>query len=687
MADNGYFVGVDIGGTFTDLVAVDRSTGDVTVHKTPSTPPTFVEGVLAGLDELPFAASEIGALVHGSTIGTNALIERRGAPTALLTTRGFRDVLLVARATRPDVYNLRWSPGDPLVPRRHILTARERIDASGAISTPLDEDDVRHAAEAVRARGLTSVAVCFLNSFLNPAHERRARDILTDVLPDVHISISSEVFPEIREFERTSTTVVNAYLAPLLSEYLDQLQAGLHERGMDGNLLVVHSGGGVMTPRATKEIPARTCYSGPAGGVAGAAYVGALAGASDVISMDMGGTSCDVALIRDAQPPVTPGLHVEHTVYVGFPSVDLTTIGAGGGSIAWIDPAGALKSGPHSAGANPGPACYQRGGTEPTTTDAHCVLGRLDPEGLLGGRVRLHPPAAEEAVRSRIAGPLGWSVEEAASAIIRLANANMVNAIRLVSVQRGHDPRAFGLVAFGGAGGLHAAEIAIEMGIPRVILPRYPGLASAFGMLHVDVRHDFIRPVFRREHDMDLDAVNDLIAELEREARDVLRSEGAESEDVSLHRQFDMKYFSQSSYLTLDGPAGELDRDDVTSLAADFNAAHAREFGYAMPADKASTEFGHVRIVARAEVPKPQLGELAAGTRDPEPVQTRAVYFTTRRTWLDTPVYTREGLGPGATVKGPALVKQFDTTSLVPPGATATLDRYGNMLIDILEVA
>jgi N-methylhydantoinase A len=682
-----YYVGVDIGGTFTDLVAVDRDDGSVIVHKTPSSPPTFVEGVLTGLDELPFEVSEIEALVHGSTIGTNALIERRGAPTALLTTAGFRDVLLVARSTRPDVYDLRWSPGKPLVQRRHILEARERMDASGQVLTPLEEDDVRHAARAVVARGLRSVAICFLNSFLNGDHERRAREILQEIAPDVHVSISAEVFPEIREFERTSTTAVNAYLAPLLSEYLERLQDGLATRGMDGNLLVVHSGGGVMTPRATRAIPARTCYSGPAGGVAGAAYVGTLAGARDVITMDMGGTSCDVALVRDGRLPVTPGLNVEHTIYVGFPSVDLTTIGAGGGSIAWIDAAGALKSGPHSAGANPGPACYQRGGEEPTTTDAHCVLGRFIEEGLLGGRLRLDREAAERAIRTRIADPLGWSVEDAAAAIVRLANGNMVNAIRLVSVQRGHDPRAFALVAFGGAGGLHAAEIALEMSIPRLVLPRFPGLASAFGMLHVDVRHDLIRPIFRREEDLDAGAVNDVIAELEREAREVLHAEGADAADVNLQRQFDMKYFSQSSYLTLDGPGGELAAADFEALVADFNRLHEQEFGYAMPRDKASAEFGHVRVVAQAQIPKPQLGELAGGDAEPAPVRTQHVYHSFSGQWLDTPVYMRESLAAGATLKGPALIAQFDATSLIPPGASATVDRYGNMIIDIDEVA
>lgn len=682
----GYYVGVDIGGTFTDLVAVDRADGSVTVHKTPSTPPTFVEGVLAGLDELPFDASAIAALVHGSTIGTNALIERRGSPTALLTTAGFRDVLLVARSTRPDVYNLRWAPGAPLVPRRHILTARERVDASGRVLAPLDEGDVRHAARAIAARGLRSVAICFLNSFLNPEHERRARDIIAATLPDVHVSISAEVFPEIREFERTSTTVVNAYLAPLLSSYLERLQEGLMARGMRGDLLVVHSGGGVMTPRATREIPARTCYSGPAGGVAGAAYVGALAGAGDVISMDMGGTSCDVALVRDGRLPVTPGLHVEHTVYVGFPSVDLTTIGAGGGSVAWIDGAGALKSGPHSAGAIPGPACYQRGGEEPTTTDAHSVLGRFPEEGLLGGRLRLDRAAAERVIRERIAEPLGWAVPEAAAAIVRVANANMVNAIRLVSVQRGHDPRAFALVAFGGAGGLHAAEIAQEMGIPRLVLPRFPGLASAFGMLHVDVRHDFIRPLFKREQDLDAAEVRDLVADLEREAREVLHAEGAEAGDVRLQRQFDIKYYSQSSYLTLDGPGGDLSGEHLTALVRDFNRLHEREFGYAMPPDKASAEIGHVRVVAQAQISKPRLAELPAGGAEPRPVRTQSIFHSGPGRWLETPVYLRDAVAVGATLKGPALVTQFDATSVIPPGASATVDRYGNILIDILEV-
>jgi len=677
-----YFVGVDIGGTFTDVVAVDSTSGDITVRKVPSTPPTFVEGILDGLDKLPFQLEDVDLFVHGSTIGTNAIIERRGAPSCLLTTEGFRDVLLCARATRPDVYDLRWRPGPPLVLRRNVFEVTERVDYLGRVVTEIDLDTVREAAKRINARGIQAVAICFINSFVNPEHERAARDVIVQECPDVHVSISSEVFPEIREFERTSTAVVNAYIAPVTEQYLQRLTGGLQERGLGSDLLIVHSGGGIMSEQRTRQLPARTCYSGPAGGVMGGAYVGGLAGFKNVITMDMGGTSCDVALVADGAPLVKPGLHIEHTIPVSFPSIDIQTIGAGGGSIAWIDPGGILKSGPASAGAIPGPACYSRGGEEPTTTDAHCVLGRLGETGLLGGELKLDVDKARAAIKSRIADPYDWSVEEAADAILKVANANMIHAIRLVSVEQGYDPREFALVSFGGAGALHAAELAAELGIPNVIYPRYPGLASAFGMLQVDLKHDLIRPVFQRESQIDSAQINATLQELEEEAKSLLVREGIDPSSIRLQRQFDLKYFPQSSYLTLPGPDGELDEAQMKALIESYNATHEKEFGYSMPRDKVEVEIGHVRLIAEGPIEKPQLKRRPEGASTGTP-RTGQVYFSSAGDWVPTKIYDRERLGVGMSVEGPAVIEQFDSTCLIPPGATATVDEYESLLVHV----
>ncbi|MPZ68566.1 MAG: hydantoinase/oxoprolinase family protein [Actinobacteria bacterium] len=677
-----YFIGVDIGGTFTDIVAVENDTGEIIVGKVPSSPPTFVEGILDGLDRLPFSLDEVELFVHGSTIGTNAIIERRGAPTALLTTSGFRDVLLCARATRPDVYDLRWRPGPSLAQRRNIFEVDERMDYLGRVVTELRAEDVRTAARKIKARGIEAVAICFLNSFVNADHEQLARDILREECPDIHISISYEVFPEIREFERTSTAVVNAYIAPVTENYLTRLSAGLTERGMQSDLLIVHSGGGIMSEDMTRKIPARTCYSGPAGGVMGGAYVGSLAGLANVITMDMGGTSCDVALVADGEPLIKPGLHIEHNIPVSFPSIDMQTIGAGGGSIAWIDPGGILKSGPASAGAVPGPACYSRGGELPTTTDAHCVLGRLGETGLLGGELKLDAEMARAAIKTHIADPYGWSVEVAANAILKVANASMINAIRLVSVEQGYDPRDFALVSFGGAGALHAGDLASELGIPTVVFPRFPGLASAFGMLHVDLKHDLIRPLFMRESQISAAQINEVLADLENEALTLLAREGIDKSDVSLQRLFDLKYFPQSSYLTLPGPEGELTDEDVHDLIRLYNETHEREFGYSMPPDKVEVEIGHVRLTAEGPIEKPQLRERPLEGANAVP-RKRQVWFASAGDWVATDVYDRERLGSGTELQGPAVIEQFDSTCLIPPGASATVDPYENLLVRV----
>lgn len=681
--DKGSFAGVDIGGTFTDIVAVDEATGELTVKKVPSTPPTFIDGILSGLGDLGTPLSEIRLLVHGSTIGTNAVLERKGAKTALVTTKGFRDVLRVARATKPDTYDLRWEPPAPLVPRRDVFDVTERVNYKGEAIAPLDEGEVRALKDKIEKRGIEAVAISFLNAFINGEHELRAAEILSEVCPDLHISTSSGVFPEIREFERTSTTVVNAYLQPVADQYLSDLTKGLAELGFAGDLLVVHSAGGVMTEETARRIPARTCYSGPAGGVMGGAYIGELAGFGDVITMDMGGTSTDVAVVKSGKPVVSPGLQIEHNIPVRFPSIDVQTIGAGGGSISWTD-RGLLKNGPHSAGANPGPACYGWGGDQPTNTDANLVLGRLGEAGLIGGDLTLDRDRAVEAINEHVAEEYGWASEEAAAAMLRVANANIVNAIRLVTLQKGQDPRDFTLVPFGGAGPLHAVEVARDLGIPKVLVPLFPGLASAFGQLHVDLRHDLTRPLFRRQSELDLAEFNGLWEELEEEAHSILvGQEGIDADKIRLERQADLKYYPQSFYLTLPVPDGTLEEQDATALFDLYNETHLSEFGYTIPSHAAEVEIGQVRLVATGLIDKPNLkaAERADGSQ-PESSD-RKVYFEDCGGWVDTKVIRRDSLVPGHEFDGPAVVDQFDSTTVLPPETHSTVDEYGNLVVDV----
>lgn len=676
------YVGVDIGGTFTDVVAADVVTGKLTVVKTPSTPPTFIQGILKGIELLGTPVENIELFIHGSTIATNGIIERKGPTTALVTTAGFRDVLLCARATRPDVYDLRWRPATPLVLRRNVLEVAERIDFAGRVVTPLDEDRLRLLAVWLRKRAVRSVAICFLNSFMNPEHELAAKRLLSAELPGVYISASCEVFPEIREFERTSTVVANAYLAPLVDDYLKQLIESLRARGLSRDLLVVHSGGGVITDATARRLPARMCNSGPAGGVVGGAYIGRLAGFSHVITMDIGGTSTDVALIRDSRPVIRAGLSIEHNIPVLFPSVDVTTIGAGGGSICWVDRGGILRSGPRSAGANPGPACYGKGGQEPTNTDAQLVLGRLGADGLLGGQLPLDDRLARRAIEDYVASKFGWSLEDAASAMLTVANANIVNAIRLISIQRGHDPRDFALIAFGGGGPMHAVEVARELGIPHVVVPPNPGLASAFGMLHVDVRHDLVRPLFKRQSELSADLLNGILDDLSRDAERLMAEEGIESKEITIERYFDMKYFPQSSYLTLPGRPGKLEDADVIALVDGFNEMHMREFGYSVPAHAAEVEVGHVRLVVTGAIKKPELAKLEAPGVVSAAAVERRIFFDGHG-WVLAAVYLRGALAVGDELHGPAVIDQFDSTTVLPPASTCRVDNYGNLIVNV----
>lgn len=681
---NRYSVGIDIGGTFTDLVCLNEATGQVTNHKVPSTPPTFIEGVMEVLSMAIANPKEMTTFRHGSTIATNAILERKGANTGLVTTEGFRDVLEGARGERPDVFDLNWDPAPPLVPRYNRQTVSERISFEGDVTTPLKESELKKIARIFRKRGIESIAICFMNSFMNPKHEQRAKEILSKSFPDAYLCTSSDVFPEIREFERTSTTTVNAYLGPIVDRYLTDLENRTKAWGFGGNVLIIHSGGGVMSTKLARTIPSRTCLSGPSSGVVGGAYIGALAGHKNLITFDMGGTSADLSLVWKGQPLVQSGFKVEFTIPIRFPCVDITTIGTGGGSIAWIDEGGSLKNGPQSAGAYPGPACYGRGGEQPTNTDAQVVLGVIDPEQFLGGAMSLDANKAHQAIEKHIARPLGMSVEKAADGILRLADANMINAVKLISVVRGYDPRDFAFVAFGGAGPMHAVTMAADLKIPKVIVPRFPGVTSAFGALRVDIRHDFIQPILKKTDDMKHEELAQTYRNLEKEARQTLKSENISLERVELHRIADVKYFPQSKYMPIPVPPGRITKKTLENIVNNFREQYQREFGYTIPGKYADVEISNARLAAVGVVPK---GTLSRSKKKGNPKAalkgTRKVYFRESGKFINTSIYDRSGLGVGNQLKGPAVIEQPDSTTVLPPGAVATVDTHLNLVITI----
>jgi N-methylhydantoinase A len=676
-------VAVDIGGTFTDLIAYDEETRKLIAVKTPSTPPGFIQGVMNALDKAQIRPEEIVDFKHGSTIATNAIIERRGAKTGLITTKGMRDVLLAGRANRPDLFNSNWDPSPPLIQRRHILEADERVDYEGAVLTALNEDDVRAAARKFRARRIESIAVSYLNSFMRTEHELRTKEILQEELgAGVFVSTSAEILPEIREFERTSTVAANAYLAPVIETYLDALQHALRAWGYDGEVFVTHSGGGVMTARAAREVPARICHSGPAGGVIGGMEVGKLAGFVNVITFDMGGTSADLSLVEACTPTLASEWRVDWNIPILFPAIDLVAIGAGGGTIAWVDAGGSLRCGPQSAGADPGPAALGKGNDRPTITDAQLYLGRLNPETYLGGDLAIDPALAADAI-TRLSEALGIGVTETAAGIVRIANANMTSATHLISVERGYDPREFAFVAGGGGGPLHAADIAEELGIPQVIIAPNAGLASAVGILQVDVRHDFLSPVMRQAAQLES---GELVATFDRlvaDAQAALDGEQIPEDRRAIELSVDVRYYGQTPYVNIKLPAPPSDADGIGQLVERYGETYEREFGYRLPSEVASVEIVNARVGAvgltdRAEFPEfDEQGDAAEAKRGE-----RDVYFHQLDGFTTTPVYDRASLRAGASFDGPAIVEQDDTTVLAPPGWRVRVDRRRNLILE-----
>ena len=667
-------VGIDVGGTFTDLFFSGDGERGQLVLKVPSTPQDPSKGLLAALHAAELDPQRLGALLHGTTIATNAVIERRGARTALVTTQGFRDLLELGRRDRPTMYGLTGTH-EPLVPRDLRYEVAERLDFTGAVLTPLDEAMLRQIGETLRSREIASVVISFLHAYANPVHEQRARAILAEIEPAWEIIVATDVVREYYEFERTSTAVVQGYLQPLVARYAGNLARELAAWGFRHDVLIMQSNGGVAPLSRLAGRAAHIVRSGPAAGVTAAARLAAAAGFSHVITADMGGTSFDVAVVIDGEPKVAELTNLDFRIPLRLPMIDVHTIGAGGGSIAQIDRGGILQVGPRSAGAMPGPVAYARGGTEPTVTDANVVLGRIDPDSRMSGPdSRLDVPAARRAVAA-LGEPLGLSVEATAEAILAVVNQRMAGRIRLLSIERGLDPRDFVLVAFGGAGPLHGGALIREVGVRAMLVPRYPGVLCAMGCVMANLRIDLSRTIEDRLERLDGATIARILAEQREEGEAELARGTTPIEGTDTVHSADMAYAGQIHALRVPIEAGwEPDR-----LAEAFTAAYREEFGNTlgdipvMLVGLRTTVTGRRRDVIRPE-------ELAPATGEPQPIGQRQVFFGT---WHDTPIFRREDLLPGAAFDGPAIVQQSDTTTVVEPDMRLTVDAAGNLLVEV----
>jgi N-methylhydantoinase A len=680
-----YSVGVDIGGTFTDVTIVDAESGRTWTAKTPSTPrdPSvgFVTGVRKAVNGAAADPASVDRVVHGTTVATNAIVERKPTSLALVTTAGFRSVLEIGRHDVPPGENYYgWvKPVRPVTPDR-IFEVPERVSVDGDVLQPVDDACCRDVALEIARLGVESVAVCFLYSFLHPAHERRVAEIIRSICPDVWVSLSSEVLPQFREYERSMATVLNAYVTPHVSRYLDALSSRLtHAITHDVSLLIMKSSGGVIGAPTAARQAIHTALSGPAAGVIGATQTAREAGFEDIITIDVGGTSADVSLVRGGIPALTTSGTIGDFP-LQLPIVDIHTIGAGGGSIARVDATGRLSVGPTSAGADPGPVCYGRGAVEPTVTDAHLVLGRIPPE-LLNGEVRLDRAAAERAIRASIAEPLGLSVEAAAEGMLAIVNANMAGAIRLVSIERGHDPRRFTLVAFGGAGPLHGLDLARLLGIPRVLVPRTPGVLSTYGLLNADLRNDFVRTRVWTGPTYPPDQVRQVFAELESEAWQSLEAEGVHPTRENLTRSADLRYRGQNFELRVEVPPGDITPEILHQMEADFHSAHEALYSYALAS--APVELVNLRVTATAPLPRARAiaVEPHIGPVERSQIGVREVFFGDHQGWLPAACFDRSQLGDGAVIQGPAVLQQLDSTIALAPGDVGRIDKFGNLIV------
>ncbi len=685
---SGRMIGVDVGGTFTDVFVLNEAEGTASVAKVPTTRPDQSNGFLDGIGREVQDLSEIAVVVHGTTAGTNALLERKGAKTGVICTEGLRDVLEMRRRDRPRTWGLRGD-FEPVVDRRNRLEVPERTLADGTVRTPVDLEAVRAAAEKLQAQGCEGVAVLFANSYANTANEDAAVAALREVWHNEHVSASSEILPEIREFERFSTTALNAYLQPEVSGYLGRLENALKAGGFDGEFMIVQSNGGVMAVDTACRLPVRTALSGPAAGVIAAGYIAGSAGFENIITGDMGGTSFDVSLIAEGQSMLSPQTSIDFGMVVRNPMIEITTIGAGGGSIAWVDKGGLLNIGPESAGSNPGPVAYGLGNTRPTVTDANVVLGRIDPDNPIGGTLeRLDVGAASRAIDEHVGAPLGLSTVDAAEAILKVANSRMAGAIRLVSIERGFDPKRFAFMPFGGGGALHAGAMLAEVGISRAIVPRYPGVTSAMGCVIADMRQDFVQTINSLVDTLDETSLGAFMQDHADQGMALLDAARTNFEARELSFELDMAYIGQthtvSVPLTVKAEGGGVATPTRTEIEEAFDTAYRATFGRLL--QNGVRRILNLRSAVTGKRPKFDLSALApSATGLAEPTGERQVHFADG--WYATAIYDRLALPVGAVIKGPAILTQPDTTVLIEPDLQGRVDQFGNTIIEPLEEA
>ncbi|WP_296744669.1 hydantoinase/oxoprolinase family protein [Mesorhizobium sp.] len=675
--------GIDVGGTFTDLLLIDgKAGGKVHIAKTPTTVENQAFGVVAALGATGFPVDGIDLIVHGTTTTTNAVLERRLARTGMITTRGFRDVIELGRRTRPQAYGMTGT-FVPVIPRDLRLEVSERVEASGAVRAPLDEAEMRDAVKRLLDAGCESIVIHFLHSYANPAHERRAAEIAAELWPNGHITTGHALLSEAREFERGVTAAVNASVQPILERYVERLRKELGAKGYARDFLIMNGNGGMISARFVTLESAKTVMSGPASGVIAAAYTGRRAGFGNLVTYDMGGTSTDVALIRNAEPAVSNEIEIEYAMPIHVPMVAVHTVGAGGGSIARVDAAGLIQIGPESAGANPGPICYGRGGTEPTITDANLVLGRLAPKKLLA----VDNPVTVERVtgifEDRIGKRTGLSGVEAAGAILRLGNMKMAGAIRMVSVSRGHDPRDFALFAFGGAGPLHATALARELGLPRVLVPARPGITNALGCVVADLRHDFVNTINQPVKLLDEALLHEVLERHRNEGEALIAKEAVKPDAIRVTHSADMQFVGQTHIINVPLPSSSVSRETLQQL---FEKAYFARFKVELPEIRANLVNLNTSVTGvRPQIDLSKLIDPAgrAATLEEARREIRPVWYDGR--WHDTPVYAREKLPLGAVIEGPAILEQMDATTVLEPGDHARSDADGNIIIDIGE--
>jgi N-methylhydantoinase A len=677
-------LGIDVGGTFTDVVVYDEHSARMLVDKVSSTPSHPERGVIEAIRKLRdvhgIDPGTLAAFAHGSTVATNALLESKLASTALLVTRGFRDVLEIGTQKRHDMFDLGLVKPAPLIGRELAFEVAERVDRDGDVVHALSDDEIARLVAVVGRSGVQACAVCLLFSFQNPAHEQRLGAALRAALPNVHVALSCDICPEVKEYPRASTTVIAAALQPLVADYIEALRDGLAAERVTAPFFVMQSSGGVMSAGEAARNPHRMILSGPAAGVVAATRLAQLDEYRNQITFDMGGTSTDICLIHGGSVRLERESEFEGRP-VKVAQVDIHTIGSGGGSLAYVDRGGLLRVGPASAGADPGPACYGRHGTRPTTTDAQLMLGRIDPASFLGGEMALDPEAARRAVTEHVAGPLGLGLEEAAAGILDIADAVMARGVRVVSINRGYDPRDFAIVAFGGAGPMHGLSVAALVDVPRVLVPAYPGAFSAYGLVNTDVRHDVSRPV-------ELPLANLTVAEIEHRYADLAAAAAERLDDlrgltgeIRVERTARLRYAWQDNAVELIAGRGPLDQPALNDLVARFHAEHDREFGYSNPED--AVELVAIGAAAVGELPRPALvaaADLTAPGTAPAPTATREVFFRATG-WVPTPVYHRSTLVPGDSARGPAIVEEREATTVVSPGARMEVDPYLNLVL------